>query len=190
MKQLDILEKITQFADQAHGEQRRKYTPEKYIVHPIRVMEICSIYIQSLPVLGAALLHDVIEDTPLSKYDIATFLTDIMSPSDVEVTVRIVVELTDVYTKESYPKWNRTIRKIRESERLQSISPDAQTVKYADILDNCSEILQYDRGFGKRFLTECKVILDLAQKGDPVLHRRTQTLVDAGLKTFINPKVK
>ncbi|MGN6567929.1 MAG: hypothetical protein ACTHJ0_08255 [Flavipsychrobacter sp.] len=35
------LEEVIAFADKAHGSQMRKYTPERYIVHPIRVMELC-----------------------------------------------------------------------------------------------------------------------------------------------------
>ena len=33
----DILLKVKDFADRAHGEQMRKYTPERYIVHPERL---------------------------------------------------------------------------------------------------------------------------------------------------------
>ena len=36
----EILAAIRKFADEAHGEQKRKYTPERYIVHPVRVMEL------------------------------------------------------------------------------------------------------------------------------------------------------
>jgi len=34
---LSILDQIKNFAEQAHGEQLRKYSPERYIVHPARV---------------------------------------------------------------------------------------------------------------------------------------------------------
>lgn len=54
-----ILEQIKAYADTAHGEQLRKYSPDRYIVHPVRVMETCKQYTNSLPVLAAALLQSI-----------------------------------------------------------------------------------------------------------------------------------
>ena len=51
----ETLEKVKQYADEAHGSQMRKYTPQRYIVHPIEVMEICSEYTNDLCILAAAL---------------------------------------------------------------------------------------------------------------------------------------
>jgi (p)ppGpp synthase/HD superfamily hydrolase len=59
-----ILQEIIQFADLAHGKQVRRYTSERYIVHPVRVMETCRQYTNDISVLAAAILHDVLEDTP------------------------------------------------------------------------------------------------------------------------------
>ncbi len=179
-----ILEKIRDFADKAHGEQQRKYTPERYIVHPVRVMEICKQYTDSLPVLAAALLHDVIEDTPVSEKDIALFLKTIMPEAMVAETVRLVVELTDVYVKQAYPQWNRTKRKQEETVRLSETSAEAQTIKYADILDNSHEILRYDPHFGRRFLKECKAMLAVATRGNRELYKRTLTAIDTALKSI------
>lgn len=60
---MDILKNIEEFARQAHGDQQRKFADEPYIMHPIRVMQLCGEYASDLPVLSAALLHDVLEDT-------------------------------------------------------------------------------------------------------------------------------
>ena len=38
MKKSDIIDKITEYADLAHGSPMRKYSEESYIVHPVRVM--------------------------------------------------------------------------------------------------------------------------------------------------------
>jgi (p)ppGpp synthase/HD superfamily hydrolase len=46
-----ILKQIIAFVDQAHGDQTRKYTPDRYVVHPVRVMRICQKYTDDLPVL-------------------------------------------------------------------------------------------------------------------------------------------
>ena len=70
----DVIEKVKAFAGEAHAGQIRKYTPEPYIVHPIRVMELCARYTLATPVLSAALLHDVLEDTEVSEKKLHRFL--------------------------------------------------------------------------------------------------------------------
>ncbi|MFP3834597.1 HD domain-containing protein [Chryseobacterium sp. SIMBA_028] len=177
MDRSEIIQKITEFADQAHGCQTRKYTSERYIVHPLRVMEICHSYTDKLSILAAAVLHDVIEDTPLSKDDISQFLGSVMNNNDRNLTVQLVVELTDVYTKKDFPTFNRYKRKKLELERLREISTQAQTIKYADIIDNSIEIPRHDPSFSKRYLGECRDILFALDKGNLELHRRALALV-------------
>ena len=177
-----VLERVKEFADKAHGNQMRKYTPERYIVHPIRVMEICSQVTSSLPVLAAALLHDVLEDTPITKDEMCQELVQIMSKDEAHHTIELVVELTDVYIKSAYPQWNRKKRKQAETERIARNSPEAQTIKYADIIDNSREIGTHDDDFGKVFLKECKRLLHSIDKGHPDLYRKAKDVVNASLQ--------
>ena len=79
-----------------------------------------------------------------------------MTKEDASRTTSLVVELTDVYTKAAYPRWNRRKRKRKESERIQKTSSDSQTIKYADIIDNCKEIVEHDPDFAGLFLMECR----------------------------------
>ena len=174
----EILEKVTTFADQAHGEQKRKYTPERYIVHPVRVMKICANYTNELPVLASALLHDVLEDTKVGKKEMTEFLLRIMSKEEATRTTDLVVELSDVYTKAAYPRWNRRKRKRKEAERIQKTSGESQTVKYADIIDNCKEIVEHDPDFAGLFLLECKSLLRVMQNGNAELRSEAVTTVD------------
>lgn len=173
-----LLKQIEQFADNAHGTQMRKYTPEKYIVHPIRVMNACKKHTDDLCVLSAALLHDVLEDTDVTEDQLRQYLLTLMDNAMAERTLQIVVDLTDVFVKTAFPKLNRLARKKREKDRLKYISADAQTIKYADIIDNCTEIVQHDRGFAKKFLQECKDVLTVLDKGNTELYRQALTLVD------------
>lgn len=167
-----ILTEIRDFADKAHGDQKRKYTPDRYIVHPVRVMELCEKYTDDVSILAAALLHDILEDTPTSKAEIGSFLSKRLTPQQVDKTLALVSELTDVYVKKDYPQWNRKTRKEKELVRLTSISKDAQTIKYADIIDNCIDVVKHDKGFAKRFLYECKEILEHLSSGDRELHHK------------------
>jgi (p)ppGpp synthase/HD superfamily hydrolase len=166
----NILEKIKIFADKAHGTQVRKYTGEPYIVHPLRVMEACRNYGQRNTVLAAALLHDVLEDTAVNSEDLGAFLQSVMSAADAQETLQFVTEMTDVYVKTDYRQWNRRKRKEKELERIAGTSLEAQTIKYADIIDN-SDIAEQDAGFAPRYLKECMAILKKADKGNTALHQ-------------------
>lgn len=57
------------FAHDAHKDERR-LSWELYIVHPIRVMEFLLLITPDLASIQAALLHDVIEDTPITHEQI------------------------------------------------------------------------------------------------------------------------
>jgi (p)ppGpp synthase/HD superfamily hydrolase len=176
-----VLEKVRDYADKAHGKQQRKYTPDRYIVHPVRVMELCRPYNDTLPVLAAALLHDVLEDTPVTKEDLLRFLQSVMNETDAGETLKLVVELTDLFTKERHPRWNRKKRKTKEAARIQQTSSDSQTVKYADIIDNCREIVEHDPDFAKVFIRECKALLKVMPKGHEVLYQEAIDTVNSCL---------
>jgi (p)ppGpp synthase/HD superfamily hydrolase len=168
----DVIEKIKEFADHAHGNQKRKYTPERYIVHPVRVMNICKEYTSDITILAAALLHDVLEDTPVTSENIKSFLLTLLNSDQALKTLRLVEDLTDVYTKENYPRLNRKERKIKEAERLAKTHPDAQTVKYADLIDNSLDISIHDKSFARVFVREADVLIKKMDKGNKDLHER------------------
>jgi guanosine-3',5'-bis(diphosphate) 3'-pyrophosphohydrolase len=170
------LQEVRDFANKAHGEQLRRYSREPYIVHPQHVMETVIKYNNDVAVLSAALLHDVLEDTDMPAHKIQRFLQTLMSPVQAEKTVKLVQQLTDVYTKKNFPQWNRRKRKTKEAERLERASPEAQTIKYADIIDNCPEIIREDPDFAKRYLSECRDLLRRMTKGNAELR---QAAIDA-----------
>ncbi len=178
----EILQKIKSFADQAHGDQRRKYTPDRYIVHPIRVMEILKKYTSDISILSAALLHDVLEDTAVQKEEIRHFLSGILNDQQVEKTIRMVEELTDVYVKMDFPNLNRKSRKSKELERLKQTSPDSQTIKYADIMDNSVEIATQDTDFAIVYLKESKTILLNLSKGNGLLYAEVMKVIDDAIE--------
>ena len=90
----------------------------------------------------AAILHDVLEDTPTTEDELFSYVTEITGDIKLSMDVlRLVKELTDVYTTEDYPDINRKGRKEMEAIRLGKTSSKAQTIKYADLLDNSMDIL-------------------------------------------------
>jgi len=173
----DKLDTIRAFAAKAHNGQKRRYSPDPYIIHPESVMNICAAYSTDACIWYAALLHDVLEDTPVTLEKLQSFLESTLEPADAERTIGLVVELTDVFTKANFPQWNRQKRRLKEAERLGRASAAAQTIKYADILDNCKGIAQYDPDFGPVFLRECEMILDHMKKGMPALYQNARDVV-------------
>jgi (p)ppGpp synthase/HD superfamily hydrolase len=171
------LERVKEFADKAHGDQLRKYSSDRYIVHLIRVMEICRQYTSSLPILAAALLHDVLEDTKVTKHELNEHLSSLMDQEDVKRTMQLVIELTDVYTKAKYPYWNRRKRRHKEAVRIEKTSAESQTIKYADIIDNCSGIAKDDPKFAFLFLRECRMLLKKIPKGNQDLYVKAKEAV-------------
>jgi len=177
-----VLIEVQNFAAEAHKGQRRKFADEDYINHPIRVSSLCRNVTNSLPVLSAALLHDVLEDTDVSRERLETFLQQFMSAEDSSKTLQLVIDLTDIYTSKAYPRLNRSQRKAKEHERLSQVQPDAQTIKYADIIDNCLDRGEADNDFAPKFVKECHSLLQKIDKGDPQLYRQVKDIVAMEMK--------
>jgi (p)ppGpp synthase/HD superfamily hydrolase len=173
----EILDAITSFADRAHGTQMRKYVPDRYIVHPLRVMNLCRKYTDDITILATALLHDVLEDTPVTAEEVKSFLVTVMTEQEADRTINMVIELTDEYIKSKYPQWNRRKRKDMENARLEKISPEAQLVKYADIIDNASEIGVQDKDFARVLLPEYRAVLKRLTSGNTDLYMKAQKVV-------------
>ena len=92
---VDMESRALSFATAAHAsiDQRRKYTGEPYIVHPVAVAEIVRSVPHTPEMIAAAYLHDVVEDTPVTIAEIESefgstisglvgWLTDVSAPSD------------------------------------------------------------------------------------------------------------
>src|SRR6185437_1518395 len=69
-KDIEAIEQAYQVARQAHSGQYR-HSGEAYITHPLAVAKILAEWHLDAQALMAALLHDVVEDTPTTKGEIA-----------------------------------------------------------------------------------------------------------------------
>ena len=61
---MNVLEQAIIFAVQAHSGACRKGSQEPYILHPLEAAAIAATMTDDPEVLAAAVLHDVVEDTP------------------------------------------------------------------------------------------------------------------------------
>lgn len=166
---------LLDFLIDKHGDQKRKYTKEPYMVHCLRIVNILNTYLDSMcaasfPWIEIALCHDVLEDTDCTIPELTQFLYAI-GYYDLTMMniVSTVIELTNVYTSDNFPTVNRSSRNIQELVRLRSISAPAATVKYADIKDNIRNIIFLDSNFAKIYLPEKLEILRNQRKGNLML---------------------
>jgi len=159
--------RLLEFVKQQHGTQQRKYTFAPYWTHVLSVAQIVSEFVQTDFATEIALCHDLFEDTQCTEQQLCHELVHIgYTVKQAFAILDGAKELTDEYTKEKYPMLNRETRKRKEAERLGTISKVAQSVKYADLIDNTSTIVGYDSGFAKVYLREKLDILDSMRNGD------------------------
>ena len=172
------LMRVAAFAADAYVGQGRKYVNEPSIEHPVSVMYMCMNQNMSMPVLYAALLHHVLEDARVTEDELMVFLRKFLGHREATEVVSLVLQLTDVYTADKYPHWTRRIRKAAELERLKKISAKAQSVKYADILDNATTIMKEDQNLAKVVLKEYHEQLTELLGGDQMLRQQAISKVN------------
>jgi hypothetical protein len=162
---MNLVERAREYAINAHKriDHRRKYTQHSYSVHLAAVAKLVSSVTDDPELIAAAWLHDVVEDTSATLYDI-----------EVEFgkgVAALVEDLTDV----SKPSdGNRVTRKAIDRQHLAHASPEAKTVKLADLIDNCQDICKNDKRFARVFLNEMDPLLNILQEGDAALYELAQ----------------
>lgn len=163
-----MLASAMRFATDAHGDQKRKYTNEPYITHPLAVMKIVQGVPHSTEMLMAAVLHDVVEDTPVTIEQIEDDFGSVVA--------EMVNGLTDVSKPED---GNRATRKKLDREHIAKQSAEVHTIKLADLIHNTMSISQHDPDFWKVYKKEKILLLEVLTKGDRTLMFQAQTQVGA-----------
>ena len=162
-EKLTLIERARAFAIEAHTriDQRRKYSQQPYSEHLASVASIVASVSEDEEMIAAAWLHDVVEDTPATLYDVETALGK-------EVAL-LVENLTDV----SKPSdGNRATRKAIDRQHTAVASSRAKTVKLADLIDNLQDICKHDMRFAQTFLVEMGAALEVLDTGNQQLYQR------------------
>lgn len=166
---LGKIEQAQLFCEKAHSGQVRKYTGEPYAVHPKAVALIVAEVTADADMICAALLHDVVEDTPVT-------FTEIFEKFGGRV-MQLVSEVTNISKKSD---GSRKERKQIDRNFLAKASGDAQTIKLADIMDNIVSIVSHDPKFAKLYLNEKAQLLYVLTKGNMQLQTKAKDLVAEG----------
>ena len=128
-----LLNRAYVFAMRMHGAQLRA-SGDPYFAHPIEVAGILTDYKLDAAAIVTALLHDVIEDTPVTHREIADKFGE-----EIAQMVEGVTKLTRLELQSEYTKQSENLRKF-----MLAISKDIRVllVKLADRLHNM-RTLQY-----------------------------------------------
>lgn len=154
---MSIINKAYMFTAGAHGGvgQKRKYTGEDYIMHPVAVYEIVASHGGTIEMQAAALLHDVIEDTHVT----IKMVRDHFGKRVAEM----VLALTNVAKPDEGDRIARFIINIRELQK--SLDMQTRMIKLADLLDNLSTITMRDPNFSAIYLAEKEFMLEILFNG-------------------------
>ena len=163
---------LVQWVRQQHHGQLIKDTALPYFEHVLAVANIATAAAPLTYEIG--LCHDLLEKTLLNKFQLSTQLENIGYKSDeAEYISGCVAELTRHFTKTNNPLPKKE-RKELEDERLVYLSPDAQSVKYADLSYNADWMLVHDRHHAPDYLRRKIRLLEEMTGGDTKL--RSQVL--------------
>lgn len=150
-------EEVYNFVNEIHKNQLRKDGKTPYVTHLVSVSNIVSDWMTNFEWYNlfdrneihllkiVALLHDSVEDTETTLYDIESKFGKNVKEG--------VYWLTDISKKED---GNRKTRKQIDLEHNLSAPINFLIVKIADVYHNCSDIIDNDRGFAPIFLNEKK----------------------------------
>jgi (p)ppGpp synthase/HD superfamily hydrolase len=160
-----------------------KKTSEPYFNHLAAVADMAAGVVDFGYEIG--LCHDLLEDTATTATELLDTLVRFgYKEADAELITSCVVELTDVYTKPAYPGIGKTDRKRMEAARLPTISPAAQTVKYADLIYNIKWVLKYDKKHARKYLIKKRRLLLALCQGNYQLRQQALELVIVGLHSY------
>lgn len=146
---MDIMYFAKLYATEKHKGQKRRDGSD-YIGHPIAVGELVNKYKEShnlKRIIAAAYLHDTLEDTDTTYYDLVeTFGYDIASLV-MEVTTN--EDMKNAIGKEQYLAY-----------KLKHMTNWALVIKLCDRLHNVSDLDNADPKFKERYTNETKFIID------------------------------
>ena len=112
---LELVARAFLLAEERHRPQQRS-SGEPYITHPVAVAHILADYRLDAPTLAAALLHDVVEDTPTTLEEVSTTF----SP-EISMLVDGVTKLTSISSRQGRDAPTPRSKQQAQAENLRKI---------------------------------------------------------------------
>ena len=117
-----IIEEAVEFAKKAHEGAVRKGTAVPYIVHPVETALIVALMTTDEEMVAAALLHDVVEDTPVTEEEIRSLFGE------------RIASLVQAESEDKSKSWCE--RKQEKIDHLKTTPRDVKILALADKLSN------------------------------------------------------
>lgn len=153
-------------ARKAHEGQTRRHTNEPYLVHVFAVAGLVAAITDDSDMIVASILHDTVEDSDIS--------IDLIRG----VLGQRIASMVGCLTNISEPEDGiRAVRKKLDLEHIATASPEAKTIKLADIIDNIKSIVPCDPEFAKVYLEEKRQSLLVLREGDPTLFKIAEDII-------------
>lgn len=159
--------------------QKRKYSGAPYWVHTEETAETLSEITSNEDFIIGELGHDYGEDVvPFNSKYTMQMAHDLFGAT----AYQHIFDLTDVYTKEAFPQYNRAQRKEMERNRLGGVRVTSKNGKLADILSNTGDIVTNDPNFAKTYIREIYMLLLELRGSDQNLYQRAMNQVLEGIQ--------
>lgn len=132
------------------GQYRKGNNPKEYIIHPINVANLVKKYKESHNIeslVAAAYLHDTLEDTDTTYYDL-------VKKFGFEIASLVMEVTTDKDLKNEIGKTKYLCIKMK------NMSNWALVIKLCDRLDNISSLIDVDLEFRKKYIEETLFIMN------------------------------
>lgn len=152
---MSLILKAAALAAKAHEGQKRKYTNFPYITHPARVAGRVGI----LPgvteeMVAAAYLHDVLEDTTVTKDEI-----------ELETNAQVAFYVDCMTNKSKDSGLPRAERKAMDRKHLSEVPFEIKQIKALDRMDNLLEMTGASADFKKLYIEESLLLADALGTG-------------------------
>lgn len=174
----NIIVRAMNIAYAAHEGQYRRGNGEPYINHPKRVVALLGENVEYVKqeVYAAAWLHDVLEDTSVTREGILQATN--------QLTLDYVTYLTRVVTS----KTNKALNEDMYLQKLASAPSCVQNIKLCDMLDNMADLAGADdEGWAIKCIVKREKALHYLTKADTTLYLKTYNRILA-LKDLFNLK--
>ena len=154
---MNLLERAILTAVAAHSGTTRKGGRVPYILHPLEVAAICATMTDDLEILAAAVLHDVVEDTPYT----ITELEEAFGPR--------VAELVAAETENKRPEQDPAATwRLRKEETIRALERETRLeVKMLALSDKLSNL----RSLSQSYLRQGDRVWEWFHQRDPEAQR-------------------
>jgi len=177
---MSLIFEAASFAELSHRGIKRKFTDADYIIHCGRVAIGVAVleYSQHETIgdetketlIAAAWLHDTIEDCGVSFERLEELFG--------KRVASLVLELTNVYTRQAFPSLNRAERLRKERERISKISYAAKIIKLVDRIDNVQDMPEIF------YFKESNLLLDALRGTDSGLEAKLNEVIHQGICNY------